>query len=99
MHSRTGSQWPLIRTLLDDEVYAARYREHLRGALGGLFAPDAAAKRIRELHSLISRAALDDPAVSREAFEQSVDGPGGMIEFVKRRHELVRAAIDGAPAR
>jgi spore coat protein CotH len=99
MHARTGSQWPLIRTLLDDDVYAARYREHLRHALGGLFAPDAAARRLRELHSLISRAAIEDPAVSREAFEQSVDGPGGMIEFVKRRHELIRTAIDGVAAR
>jgi len=99
MHARTGSQWPLIRTLLDDEVYAARYREHLRYALGGLFAPDAAAKRMRELHSLISRAALDDPAVPRDAFEQSVDGPGGMIEFVNRRHEQVRAAINGTTGR
>ena len=99
MHGRTGSQWPLIRTLLDDEVYAARYREHLRHALGGLFAPNAAAKRLRELHALISRAAIEDPAVSREAFEQSVDGPGGLIEFVKRRHELVRTAIDGVAAR
>jgi spore coat protein CotH len=99
LHTRTGDQWPLIRILLDDEVYAERYRQHLRHALGGLFAPDSAAKRMRELHALISRAAIDDPTVSREAFEQSVDGPGGMIEFVKRRHELVRAAIDGARAR
>ena len=99
LHARVGSQWPLIRKLLDDEVYAARYREHLRYALGGLFAPEAATKRIRELHALISAAVTDEAGGSRQAFEQSVDGPGGLVEFVKRRHEQVRTALDGTAAR
>jgi hypothetical protein len=98
-HARVGTQWPLIRKLLDDEVYAGRYRAHLRDALGGLFAPDAAAKRIRELHAVIAAAVTDEAGGSRQAFEQSVDGPGGLVEFVKRRHEQVRVALDGAKGR
>jgi hypothetical protein len=104
LQTRVGSQWPLIRILLDDEVYAARYREHLRFALGGLFAPEAFSKRARELRTLIANAAIEESKSrgqggSREAFDQTVDGPGGLVEFVKRRHEVVRVALEGPPAR
>ena len=104
LHARVGNQWPLIRILLDDEIYATRYRAHLREALGGLFAEEAAGKRMRELHALIASAVSDERAGrsgggSLESFEGSVDGPNGLVEFMKRRHELVRAALDAPPAR
>jgi hypothetical protein len=104
LHANVGSRWPLIRILLDDDAYAARYREHLRQALEGLFTPEAAGKRMRELHTLISSAVADERQIattggSLETFERSVDGPNGLVEFVTRRQTLVREALAGTAPR
>lgn len=102
LHRDVGDQWPLIKILLADETYAAKYRQHLRDALGGLFAPDAFAKRARELHTLISASVVGPQGErperttvsSADAFERSVDGPGGLIENVTRRQTTIREALD-----
>jgi hypothetical protein len=101
LHSQVGPQWPLISRLMADEVYAARYREHLARALEGLFAPAGAAARMRQLHALIASAVVGDSGErpghttisSREAFERSIDGPGGLREVVEGRHEVIRKAL------
>jgi spore coat protein CotH len=101
LHSRVGAQWPLISRLLADEVYAARYREHLTRALEGVFAQDAAAVRMRQLHTLIATSVVGERGEraghttisSREGFERSIDGPGGLREIVERRHDVVRKAL------
>lgn len=101
MHKDAGEQWPLISILLADEVYAGRYRQHLEGALGGLSALDAFAKRARELHALIAPHVVGPQGErdthttlsSADAFEQSVDGPGGLLELVKKRQTLIREAL------
>jgi hypothetical protein len=54
LQRQAGERWPLIQRVLADEVYAARYREHLARAVQGLAAPDAFDKRVRELHALIA---------------------------------------------
>jgi spore coat protein CotH len=41
LHANAGEQWPLISILMADDVYAARYRQHLQDAFAGLFTPDA----------------------------------------------------------
>jgi hypothetical protein len=104
LHKQAGPQWPLISRLMADEVYAARYREHLAQALEGLFAPEAAAVRMRQLHALIASSVVGDSGErpghttisSREAFEGSIDGPGGLREVIERRREVIRQAL---PAR
>ena len=101
LHTGKGSQWPLISRLMADEVYAARYREHLARALEGLFAPEAAASRVRQLHTLIASSVVGDRGErstyttisSPSAFERSVDGPGGLRDVVERRHEAIRKAL------
>ena len=45
LHEQVGENWPLIRNLMADPVYAARYREHLTQAMGGLFVPEALTAR------------------------------------------------------
>jgi hypothetical protein len=101
LHTRAGSQWPLISRLLADEVYAARYREHLARALEGLFAPDAAVRRMQQLHAMIAASVADErpghtTISSREGFERAIDGPGGLREVVQQRHDAVRKALAAA---
>ena len=99
--------WPLIQRVLADDVYAARYREKLASALGGLAAPDALAKRTHELHSLIASSLVGNQGErathttisSREAFESSIDGPNGLLEQMRKRQTDVRTALGQASSR
>jgi spore coat protein H len=101
LQTQKGSQWPLISRLMADEVYAARYREHLSGGLEGLFAPEAAAARMRQLHALIASSVVGDRGErpghttisAPAAFERSVDGAGGLRDVVERRHAAIRKAL------
>lgn len=101
LQTQKGNQWPLISRMMADEVYAARYREHLIRALEGLFAPAAAASRMRQLHTLIASSVVGDRGErpshatisSPAAFERSVDGPGGLRDTVERRHAAIRKAL------
>ncbi|MBN1964783.1 MAG: CotH kinase family protein, partial [Anaerolineae bacterium] len=47
------ANWPLIRYLIDDEVYQAAYQEHLAAALG-VFAPERMTATYETLHDLIA---------------------------------------------
>ena len=104
LHSQVGEEWPLIRRLLADDVYAARYRVHLEHAVGGRYAIEAANARLRELHALIAPAVAGaggerpthTTVSSPEAFESSVDG---VMTVVRQRHEAIRAALKGASGR
>lgn len=42
---------------------------------------------------------LRPAGTSAEAFDRSVDGPGGLVEIVGNRHKLVRDALSEADAR
>lgn len=104
LHTQVGEEWPLIRRLLADDVYAARYRGHLEHALGGLYALDAAEKRLRALHALIAPAVVGargerpthTTVGSPEAFESSIDA---VMTVIRQRHEAIRTALKGANAR
>jgi hypothetical protein len=101
LQRQVGERWPLIQRIIADEVYAARYREHLTRALEGLAAPGAIDTRVRALHALIaphvvgpqgerpSHTTVSSPA----AFEGAIDGPGGLLESMATRHAAVRAAL------
>jgi len=104
LHRSAGPRWPLLQILLDDEVYAARYRDHLRRAIEGGGAADAVLRRARELHALVrpfvtgpngeqpTHTTLSDPG----AFNDAIDGPGGLAESLQRRHAAIRAALETA---
>jgi spore coat protein CotH len=101
LHAQVGAQWPLISRLMADDVYAARYREHLARALEGLFAPDAASARMRQLHALILDSVVGDRGErpghttisSPDGFERSIEGAGGLREIIERRHDVIRKAL------
>jgi hypothetical protein len=107
LHRSAGSTWPLISLLLTDDVYAARYREMLAHAVGGLLAPEPFEKRARELHALIAPAVTGrrgerpthTTVSSPEAFERSLDGPDGLLERIARRRTAIRDALNEAGAR
>jgi hypothetical protein len=40
-----------------------------------------------------------DRQISPEACERSVDGPNGLLEFIRGRHEAALTALDGGNAR
>ncbi len=47
-------QWPLIRYLLDDEVYRQVYRDYVAETVTGPFLPETTITRFREVHALIA---------------------------------------------
>jgi spore coat protein H len=104
LHERVGSQFPLIQRLMADPVYSARYREELERALGGLVAAAPLEQRMRELQSLITSAVIGEHGErpkhttisSREAFEASVTGPGGLVDMMAQRRELIRGVLQRA---
>jgi spore coat protein H len=53
-HSDVDDRWPLIRYVLDDQVYAQRYRAHLRDVIATVFVPSRIEARAREAHALVA---------------------------------------------
>lgn len=49
-----NNDWPLIRYLMDDAVYAARYREHMQQFLNEVFTSSTIDSRLDQYYSLIS---------------------------------------------
>jgi spore coat protein H len=104
LQRQVGERWPLIQRVLADDVYAARYREHLARALEGLAAPGAIETRVRELHALIAphvvgrqgerqtHTTVSSPA----AFEGAIDG---LLDSIKSRQAAVRTALAEAVTR
>jgi hypothetical protein len=104
LQRQVGERWPLIQRVLADDVYAARYREHLARALEGLAAPGAIETRVRELHALIAphvvgrqgerqtHTTISSPA----AFEGAIDG---LLDSIKSRQAAVRTALAEAVTR
>ena len=83
-HDGVGSDWPLIRFLLDDAIYRAQYRAHLESLLGSVFDAGHVTARLRQEHALIAahvvgpdgeqpgRTFLASPEMFDQALEQAV---------------------------
>jgi spore coat protein H len=98
-----GESWPLIRYLLDDSEYRARYLEFVREAIDGAFAEETVYERLDRYHSLISPYVSGPEAVEAEPytfldsvqdFESSIDGANGLREHVAERHRVALAALE-----
>jgi spore coat protein H len=95
-------EWPLIRSLLDDEVYAEAYRAELRVGLEGAFAEEQLLERMRRYHELISPFVIGDDGESapythllrEESFEGSIDGAEGLAAHVTTRRAAVIEALE-----
>jgi hypothetical protein len=98
LHRQVNDNWPLVRRLLADDVYASRYRALLKEATVGLAAPAAFEPRARALHEMIAPAvAAERPThttvSSRDAFARALDGPDGLTARLRGRIETVAAAL------
>ena len=101
------ASWPLIKLLIEDDVYARRYRELLVHAMGGLYEPSAFDTRARELHALIAPSVVGPngerpthtTVTSAKAFEDSLEGKDGLLQHIRDRQAAIRAALAGAGSR
>jgi hypothetical protein len=98
LHTEAGDSWPLISRLLEDDVYAARYRKLLAQTFDGLLAPAAFEARAAELHALIAPYVVGEfgerrthtTLRSQANFENSVVA---LVRFAASRQDQVRDAL------
>jgi spore coat protein H len=86
-----SDQWPLIRYLMDDPVYLARYQEHLEETINGAFEPEKMAATYRIYHDLIAPYVEKEvegytQLESIEKFNQSLDE---LIQHANNRYNAV----------
>ena len=98
LHQKAERDWPLISRLLADDTYRARYKAHLASALDGLYEPKAFTQRVRSWHKMIAPAVAEERArrttvSSQQNFQDSIDGPTGLLASVSRRRSLIQAAL------
>jgi spore coat protein H len=103
-HDRAGSNWPLIRFLMDDPVFRATYRAQVEQLLATVFEPSRIAATLRSEQARIfpfvfgpqgetfNRNFVGSPA----QFDASVYGPNGLIAYVNNRATAVRTALGAA---
>ena len=82
--AEVNDNWPLIRYLLDDPVYYARYLDYLAETVAGPFDPDEMAETYQSLADLIEPYATED--VGEAAFEAAVQQ---LIEHAYQRADSV----------
>ncbi|MFY0571237.1 CotH kinase family protein [Archangium lansingense] len=97
--------WPLIRFLMDDPTYAETYKQYALEAARGPLAPDALQARMREAHELIAPYVVGENAEqagytfisNAQAFEDSLSGTNGLLNFAAKRQTEVEAAFGTSP--
>ncbi len=96
-----GSQWPLIRKVLDDPTYAASYRSELAGLLDGAFSESGCHAKAQAYHDLIApyvTGADGETAPysflrNTTEFDESITGASGINTHITDRHAAVNAAL------
>ncbi|MEM8994633.1 MAG: CotH kinase family protein, partial [Acidobacteriota bacterium] len=94
------AKWPLIRFLIDDELYRARYREHVRSVAAEVYSPERMVPIFEEMHALVA------PAVTGADGERigytCLESPGDflaslpqLIEHVNGRESAVAEYLAG----
>ena len=104
-HNRLGSNWPLIRFLLDDPVYRAAYRANLHNLLATVFEPSKVTAAIRSEHARIFPHVIGSQGESfsrtfvgsAQQFDAAVYGSNGLLNYVTNRAALVQAALAAEP--
>lgn len=97
----SGTQWPLIRFLLDDPVYRAAYRAQVSDLLATVFDPALVVPRLRREHDLIAPYVIgaDGEQAGRtflqtpQEFTAALDT---LVSFVQSRAAAVRVALESA---
>ena len=91
-------EWPMIRYLLDDPTYLEAYLAELESVRLGAFETTSMEAKVRGYHALIADSVAAESApysnlTSLSAFEESVEGEGGLIEHIGDRHDAVEDAL------
>lgn len=68
--ANVGENWPLIRFLLDDPVYGARYAAYLAATLKDAFVPEELAAKIDTLAALLQP--YTEKAGDAQAFDAAI---------------------------
>jgi hypothetical protein len=97
-HDGVGSDWPLIRFLLDDATYRARYRAHVESLLGSAFDAGHVVARLRQEHAMIAAHVVgpdgEQPGrtflASPETFDQALEL---LVRDVTARVPAVQASL------
>lgn len=96
-----STQWPLISRILAEQPYREKYETYLGEVLEGAFEESSFSARATALHEMIEPYVVGDSGEvapytnlsSEAAFGDSLSGPGGLLEHVTSRHELVTSAL------
>ncbi len=100
-HDRVTAEWPLIRFLLDDPTYRARYRAHVEARLGSVLDAGAVTARLRQEHALIAPYVIgpdgEHPGrtflASPDAFDTAL---AQVVLYVEAHLGAARATLAGA---
>lgn len=87
-----SEEWPLIRFLMDDEVYHATYVDYVLETVNGPFAPERMTAVYETYHELITPSVMAEEEgytmlLSKEEFEDSL---AELIEHVNGRYEAAQ---------
>ncbi len=93
-----NDNWPLIRYLIDDEVYHAKYVDYVEETINGVFEPTKMIETYQELHDLIEPYVVNEDGEledhtflkSPEVFYEALDY---LTDHVQSRAEDVQAYI------
>jgi spore coat protein H len=101
----SGTNWPLIRFLLDDPVYRAAYRANVQDLLSTVFEPSRVSVIMRTEQARIFPFVIgpqgEPPqrnfAGTAAQFDASLFGTNGLINYVANRHARVTATLQATP--
>lgn len=92
-----GEGWPLVRYLLDDDVYFTDYLAFVQQALDGGFGEAQVVARAQAYHDLIAPYVVGDDGEQapysnlrdQSEFEESLVGRAGLLTHIQGRHQTV----------
>jgi spore coat protein CotH len=102
MLDSVDDEWPVIRYLLDDDVYRERYKAEVQAFLDGAFNVSDVQARISAYHALISPYVIGPEATeaspytfirNTQDFSNAVSGNGGLNQHIADRHEDATRAL------
>ncbi|MBN1210126.1 MAG: CotH kinase family protein [Myxococcaceae bacterium] len=98
--SEVTADWPLIRYLMDEPVYRARYEQLAREAVEGPLAAATMKERMQAAHDLIAPWVVGENAerqgftyTNPEQFESSFSGSTGLLYHAEQREAAVRTTF------
>ncbi|MDY7229286.1 CotH kinase family protein [Hyalangium rubrum] len=98
--AEVNESWPLIRYLMDDPVYKAKYEQYVRESIQGPLAASAMKERMQQAHTLIAPYVVGENAErqgftysSAQQFQDALTGTSGLLQFAEQREAAVRTTF------